>query len=116
MRAQETVLGHGGDMNAVAIALRFVSLVLIVVALMLLGADVVTTLDRGGQITVRSIDQVWALMDAGSIGAFKDWLEAILPSPLPGAVYSILALPGWAVFGVIGVLLAFLFGRRTADV
>lgn len=102
-------------MNAVAIAFRFISLVLIVVALMLLGADVVTTLDRGGQITVRSIDQVWHLLDAGSIAAFKNWVEASLPSPLPSAVYSTLALPGWAVFGVIGVILAFLFGRRTAE-
>lgn len=102
-------------MNALATAFRFFSLVLIVIALMLLGADVVTSLDRGGQITVRSIDQVWALIDAASIGAFKDWAQAALPSPLPDAVYSILALPGWAVFGVIGVLLAFLFGRRHTE-
>jgi hypothetical protein len=27
-------------------------------------------------------------------------------------VYTSLALPGWAVTGVIGVILAFVFGRR----
>jgi hypothetical protein len=29
-------------------------------------------------------------------------------------VESFLATPGWAAFGVLGVVLAFLFGRRTA--
>jgi len=27
-----------------------------------------------------------------------------------------MALPGWAATGVPGIILAFLFGRRTADV
>ncbi len=44
-----------------AVVMRLVSLVLVVAALMLLGADAVTSLERGGGITVRSIDQVWAL-------------------------------------------------------
>jgi hypothetical protein len=29
------------------------------------------------------------------------------------AVYSFLALPGWAPTGVLGVILAFVFGRKT---
>ena len=41
------------------LALRFVSLALIIIALMLLGADMVTSLEKGGQIAVRSIEQVW---------------------------------------------------------
>ena len=39
-------------------AMRFLSLVLIVLGLMLLGADVIASLEKGGEITVRSLDQV----------------------------------------------------------
>lgn len=95
--------------------LRFISLVLIVVALMLLGADLITTLEKGGQIAVRSVDQVWALIDKGSLDGLKSWLEATLPSPLPGWIYSLFALPAWGITGVLGVILAFLFGRRAAE-
>ncbi len=37
-----------------AVVMRLVSLILIVTALMLLGADAVTSLENGGDITVRS--------------------------------------------------------------
>jgi hypothetical protein len=97
-------------------ALRLLSLVLIVIALMLLGADVLSSLEKGGQITVRSIDQVWTMIyPAGDIG-FKAWLANNLPAMLAGWVEAVLRLPGWAVSGVLGVILAFLFGRRVADV
>jgi hypothetical protein len=96
----------------VAVALRFVSLVLVVVALLLLGADLITSLDKGGQVTVRSVDQVWAVLGPSSIGAFKAWLEHSLPAPIPRWTYSVLALPAWALSGVLGVVLAFLFGRH----
>lgn len=97
------------------IVLRFVSLILLVVALMLLGADAVTSLERGGLVTVRSIDQVWTLLGRGSIDAFKAWLEHSLPSPVPGWMYSVLALPAWALTGVLGVVLAFVFGRHATE-
>ncbi|HEV2562161.1 MAG TPA: hypothetical protein VGT78_08450 [Rhizomicrobium sp.] len=92
---------------AMYVVLRFLSLILIVVALMLLGADIVTSLEHGGQITVRSIEQVWAILDKSGVDAFKGWAGKSFP-----AIYSVLALPGWAVTGVLGVILAFLFGRR----
>ena len=98
------------------IVLRLLSLVLIVLALMMLGADVLTTLEKGGAITVRSIEQVWALISAGGPAAFKAWLESALPATVAGWIESILTLPGWGVCGVLGVILAFLFGRRVADV
>ena len=97
------------------VAFRFISLVLIVIGLMLLGADLITTLEKGGEITVRSIDQVWAAIDKASVDAFKSWLEKALPAPVPNWIDSFLALPGWAVFGVLGVILAFLFGRRSGE-
>jgi hypothetical protein len=103
-------------MNGVYVALRIVSLILIVVALMLLGADIVTSLEKGGQITTRSIEQVWNTIDSAGLAGFKAWLEHTLPSPVPGWIEGLLKIWGWLITGVIGVILAFLFGRRTADV
>ena len=45
------------------VVLRLISLILVVSALMLLGADAVSSLENGGKIIVRSLDQVWALFD-----------------------------------------------------
>ena len=97
-------------------ALRLISLVLIVIALMLLGADVLTSLEKGGIITVRSIDQVWMIVDKAGDASFKAWLAKDLPAFVTSGFNAIIALPGWAVSGVIGVILAFAFGRRVADV
>ena len=94
-----------------AIAMRLVSLVLIVAALMLLGADAVTSLERGGELTVRSLGTVWAIINNDGLLHFKNWVQHYLPFLAQG-VYSALALPGWAVTGVIGVILAFIFGRK----
>ena len=57
------------------VLMRLIALVLIVAALMLLGADAVTSLEKGGEITVRSLDLVWSLIDPGSLAAFKDWAQ-----------------------------------------
>ena len=92
-------------------ALRLISLVLVALALMLLGADLVTSLDRGGQITVRSVEQVWAMFSAHGVANFKDWAQHHWP---PGAMHAfdkVLTLPGWGVAGVPGVLLNFIAGR-----
>src|SRR5437868_4935729 len=86
------------------VALRLFSLVLIVIALMLLGADFVSTLEKGGEITVRSLEDVWAMFDRAGVDAFKAWLEHTLPGPTPGWIEAVLSLPGWAFFGVIGVI------------
>src|SRR5438270_10688134 len=97
------------------LALRFVSLILIVIALMLLGADMVTSLEHGGRIAVRSIEHVWRFLGPGSIAVVKSWVEHSLPAPLPDWFYSVLALPAWALTGVLGVVIAFVFGRRAPE-
>jgi hypothetical protein len=94
-----------------AVVMRLVSLVLIVLALMMLGADAVTSLEKGGEITVRSLGVVWSMIDNDGLNHFKDWVQHYLPFFAQG-VYSSLALPSWAVTGVIGVILAFVFGRK----
>jgi hypothetical protein len=93
---------------------RVVSLVLILLALLLLGADAVTSLENHGQITVRSLDAFSTLLDRHAFDGFKTWVQHSLPSPVPHWIFSTLALPGWSVPGVIGVILAFLFGRKSA--
>lgn len=95
-----------------SVLMRLISLVLIVSALMLLGADAVTSLERGGEVTVRSVAQIWALFSKGSMEGFKAWTQHNLPGFAAHAVYSALAVPGWSVTGVLGVILAFVFGRK----
>ena len=96
---------------AMAVLMRLLSLILIVVALMLLGADAVTSLEKGGEITVRSLAMVWGLFNQGALDGFKNWVQnhAAFAAQF---VYSTLALPGWSLTGVTGVILAFIFGRK----
>jgi hypothetical protein len=94
-----------------AVTMRLISLILIVIALLLLGADAVTSLEKGGELTVRSLDAVWQLVNPGSLFWLKTWLHDHAPFAAQ-PVYSFLASPGWGVTGVIGVILAFVFGRR----
>ncbi len=92
-------------------SMRLLSYFLVVVALMMLGADAITSLEHQGQISVRSFETIWGLFDAGSVAAFKVWIERSLPGFLAAIVYSALAIPAWSI-GVIGVILAFVFGRK----
>jgi len=94
-----------------AVVMRLVSLILIVAALMLLGADAVTSLERGGELTVRSLGTIWGLIHQHSLDGFKSWVQNHLSFMAQG-IYSALALPGWAATGVLGVILAFIFGRK----
>ena len=96
-----------------AVLFRFISLILIVVALMLLGADVVTSLEKNA-ITVRTVEQVWALIGKSGLMEFKSWVQVALPGPLRSWVYSVLNMWAFGISGVLGVVLAFLFGRRHA--
>jgi|SRR5690349_9263115 hypothetical protein len=95
------------------VTMRLVSLVLICIALMLLGADLISTLEHGGAVVIRSLDHVWTAVNSASIDGIKSWLEHHAPPALTHGIESFLLTPGWAFFGVIGVVLAFLFGRRT---
>lgn len=89
-----------------------VGLVLVAIALMLLGADLMTTLEHQGRITTRSVEDVWAVFDKGSVDAFKAWIGAHLPGFLASVVYWSLSLWSWAVAGGLGIVLVFLFGRK----
>lgn len=99
-----------GSPKFVSIALRLFSLALIVIAMWLLSIDMLSSLEAGGQLTVRSLDQVWQLVAGGSYAGFTLWLKA--HDGLATPVRALLALPGWGVSGVLGVLIAFLAGRH----
>ncbi|HSM97221.1 MAG TPA: hypothetical protein VLT91_14355 [Rhizomicrobium sp.] len=96
-------------------AMRLLSLVLIVLGLMLLGADVIASLEKGGEITVRSLDQVWMIMHPPSDLAFRAWLEHTIPQPGAQWIETVMGFWSWAVIGLPGVILAFLFGRRSGE-
>src|SRR5258707_2790052 len=103
---------RGGVM---VVLLRLISLILVVSAIMLLGADIVTSLEHGGKIMVRSLESVIALFDKSGMAAFDAWSTAHLPGFLDRGIRLLLGCWSWAVLGIPGIVLAFIFGRRTAD-
>jgi hypothetical protein len=91
---------------------RFIALVLIVLGLMLLGADVVSLLENRNEPHTRSLQDIWALFSATGVESFKAWIAEILPAPLPDGIKAILGFPAFAVLGATGVILAVLFRER----
>jgi len=91
--------------------MRLVSLILIVAALLFLGADAVSSLERGGELTVRTLDMVWGMLAPDNLLAFKSWVQNHAAF-MAQVVYSSLALPAWAATDVLGVIFAFVFGWR----
>ena len=81
--------------------LRVTSVFLIVIALMLLGADVVSSLEQTGGTVVRSFNHILMLcgFDAGL------WFAQNLPPQVANICIDIFSGPGWAVIGVSGTLL-----------
>jgi hypothetical protein len=75
---------------------RFLSLVLIVVALMLLGADVVSSLEKGDEPIVRSLSQILLLLGFDA----NQWFERELLPAFANACIAVFSLPGWVVLGI----------------
>jgi hypothetical protein len=94
--------------------LSYLGLILLGFALMLLGADMVTTLEHQGQITLRSFLDVWAIFDRGAVAAFTAWLSTTLPPWCSGAVLLILGIPSWSI-GFIGFFVTFFAGHKRDD-
>jgi hypothetical protein len=95
--------------------LGLISLILVVFALMLLGADMISSLEMRGHIVVRSVAAVWDAFDKGGPDLFRAWCAGHLPLFLQNAANWLLGLYGWAVPAVIGVPLAFFVSRKRAD-
>lgn len=77
---------------------------LIVLALMLLGADLVSTLEKNGEVVIRSLDQILLLLG----GDPKPWLHEQLSPTLANASLTVLSWPGWAVLGIPGIIFGML--------
>ena len=88
---------------------RFVAVVSIVLGLMLLGADVVTFLERGGEPHIRTLGETWALFGGVSAEAFNAAVAAAAPAALSEGIAAILGLPAFASLLVLGTGLAFAF-------
>jgi hypothetical protein len=96
------------------VVFRFIAVVSIVLGLMLRGADVVTMLERGDEPHVRTLGEVSALFGASGVEAFNAWIATGLPQPLSDGVATVVGLPAFVCFLVLGVVLAFLF-RQSAE-
>jgi hypothetical protein len=84
----------------IGIILHWLGVVFVAHALMLIGADEISTLENGGIRTIRSLDQILTLYGAD----LKPWL-ASWPA-VPGDILMIvISWPGWAVFAVLGIIL-----------
>lgn len=77
---------------------RFIAIALIVLALVLLGGDVVSSLEKG-DVVMRSMTDDLALVGVHS----TVWLEQTFPSYVANAAEMVLSWPGWAVIGVLGL-------------
>ena len=84
------------------VAMRILGIVLVAHALMLIGADEITTIESGGVRTIRTLEHILTLY-----GADPNAWDMGLPAPLGRAVTAIMLLPGWAVLSAIGGALSF---------
>ena len=78
------------------VVFRWLSLVLIVVAVMLLGADLVGTLEKRA-IVIRSLYDMIVLFNYD----VKPWLIATLPAPVVSGVVFVIESPGWLTLGFL---------------
>src|SRR5215468_8089424 len=89
--------------------IRVLSLGLIVIALMLLGADVVNTLEMPGHLVVRSLDRILMLFGID----MTPWVPMNFPPWATNASLTVLASPAWVATGILGVILSILVPSRS---
>ncbi|HRE62115.1 MAG TPA: hypothetical protein PLA85_12080 [Micropepsaceae bacterium] len=95
------------------ILFRLIALLLIVMALMVLGYDVLTSLGSpDGAFALTGLSGFWAIVHGPSMAAFADFVANTAPEWAQGAINMIMGWPAVAVLGGLGVVLAVLFRRR----
>ena len=92
----------------VVVPLRIFGMLLLAHALMLVGADEISTIENGGIRTIRSLGTILTLYRAD-----PKPLLTTLPDGVAGALMSFLSLPGWLVLAVLGAALAYAFRDRS---
>src|SRR5207237_9116819 len=87
---------------------RWLSLTLIVLALMLLGADIVSTLEAGSGVIIRSLDKVLLLFNMD----LKPWVQNTFSPSVANVLLSILSSPAWVTLGILGIVFSFIAPAR----
>ena len=94
------------------VVLKLLGLLLIILALMALGADGLRSLELG-HIEIRSLAQVWTLLLPDLYTSFIGWSNSAFPTGLITVRDAVFGFPAWAVLGVLGIVIAGLV--RLAD-
>lgn len=94
-------------MQKLAAVPRLLGILLLLHALMLLGADEISSIENDGIRTIRSLGRILTLYRADP-GPFL----MSLPAWLASGFSWVLALPGWGVLATIGAALAWAFRAR----
>ncbi|MFQ5563939.1 MAG: hypothetical protein ACE5FO_10270 [Parvularculaceae bacterium] len=84
-------------------AFRFIAWVLVAIAVALLGADGVTSLETGEPV-MRTTAEILGLLGVDGIG-----LAEKAPGGVSQAISTLMGAPLWAVIGLIGVVLTLVF-------
>jgi hypothetical protein len=87
-------------------------LLLVAAALMLLGADLVASLETNGHIVTRSVADWCQAADPAGLVWLSVWSDQHLPDTVQTALQWLLGVYAWVYPGLIGVLLLFFFGPR----
>ena len=89
-----------------------IGFVFVGLALMALGADAIGSREAG-TVQIRSLGELWGILHFPSRDAFLAWGGAKLPpAAMDPVVSSIMAVPAWALFAIIGIALLYLFRQR----
>mgnify|MGYP000891248877 FL=1 len=91
---------------------RLIAVIFIVAGLLVVGYDIIGSLQAGQGFHALSLEQLWTLIHQGSLDGFRAWVGQKVPNPGPGIAATTLGFPAFAVFGAIGILLGLLFQRR----
>ncbi|HXI88156.1 MAG TPA: hypothetical protein VNH64_11895 [Parvularculaceae bacterium] len=84
-------------------AFRFLAWLLVSIAVALLGADAVSSLEQH-QPVIRTTAEILSLIGFNNAGLVQN-----SPHGIAKALQTILALPLWAILGLIGVVLTLVF-------
>lgn len=84
-------------------AFRFIAWLLVAVAVALLGADAVSSLEKGVPV-VRTTGEILKIFGVNGMG-----LADVAPGGVAQAIVALLAIPLWAIIGLIGVVLTLVF-------
>ena len=97
-------------MRALKLARRMAGWLLLLLAAAALGFEAMAALDSGTW-RVRALGEIWFAIDVGSLNLAQAVIQRYLwPFLWEPVITSVLLLPGWAVFGAPGLVLA-LTGR-----